>query len=375
VRLGFGRIARGEIRTRLVLRGRVWPGGSAQPIEDGLVVVGADGLIRAVGPAGDVPAGELVDEDEVLAGLQSPAGWIGPGIVDAHVHLELSAPAAALRGGVVAVRDLGCPPDRVHRWRTPAGSPGAPKVATSGPLLTAPGGYPSRGWGTEGFAAFIDEAEQTRSLVSGLAEGGVDVIKLAIEPAVGPAPDAALCREVVAAAAAAGRAVVAHALDASAVETALEAGVAELAHVPTEPLPDSLVTGIAEAGMSVVSTLHIHEGATTREDVVDNASRLLAAGVTLRYGTDSGSGGSRAGADVRELELLTDTGLDRMRAMVTATELAAGAAGFERVDGPSGRLQPGEPAALVVLDGDPREEWRHWRRPHLVLVGRQYLRR
>jgi imidazolonepropionase-like amidohydrolase len=240
-------------------------------------------------------------------------------------------------------------------WRGTA----VPRVQVAGPLLTAPGGYPSTSWGRDGFAAFIDDPDQTRRLVTGLA-GQVDVVKLALEPRSGPVPTPAVCAAVVEAAHEAGRDVACHALSLDMVERALDAGVDELAHTPIEQLPAELVTRIAAAGIRVVSTLHTFVAGGDGRAAVANAAALAAAGVPLRYGTDLGNAGIRAGADVRELELLAHkVGLGADAALRAATE----------------PIRLGSTVGLVVLDADPRADPGAWRYPRAVAVGGTLLLR
>jgi imidazolonepropionase-like amidohydrolase len=245
-------------------------------------------------------------------------------------------------------------------------------VAIAGPLLTAPGGYPSRSWGAAGFAGFLDDPAQTERLVAGLTEAGVDVVKLALEPSAGPVPSAEICRVVVATAALHGLSVVAHALTVPAVEQALDAGVAELAHTPTEPLPAEIVQRIAERRVSVTSTLHAFADRAPTAGLLDNAGRLLEAGVVMHYGTDLGNHGIAPGVDPKELDLLADTGLGRAGALRMATSSAA--AGLAAVDAPNGRIEPGRPAALVALAADPLQRPAAWRRPIAVVAGGQIAR-
>ncbi|MDQ6648930.1 MAG: hypothetical protein M3Z02_02230, partial [Actinomycetota bacterium] len=96
----------------VALFGRVWPGGAAPAYDDGVVVVSPDGLVAAMGPVGSVALPEGVRR------LGGAGAWVGPGIVDAHVHLAFGSPAQMLRGGVVGVRDLGAPMAMARRWRT-----------------------------------------------------------------------------------------------------------------------------------------------------------------------------------------------------------------------------------------------------------------
>ena len=325
--------------TPVVLRGRVWVGDGAE-LTEGVVVVDKDGMVRACGEAGavDVPPDATTID----------AAWVGPGLVDAHVHLAFGDPAEMLAGGVVAVRDLGAPPADAVRWRRLA----APKVEVAGPLLTAPGGYPSRTWGSGGFAAFVDEPDQAERLVTGLAPQ-VDVVKLALEPAGGRVPSLEVAAGVVAAAHAAGRDVTAHALTVAMVERALDAGVDELAHLPVEPLPDELLQRLVSEHVNVVTTMETLMRDASRA-VVDNAAAIASAGGTLLYGTDLGNAGTKPGADPAELKLLADeVGLGADGALRAATE----------------PIVVGEPAALVALADDPRNDWRAYRHPVAVLVG------
>ena len=146
------RIERG-VDGPLVFRAPLWVGDGTFH-DDGRVVV-ERGVVTALGAAVQV---------EVPSGAEEfDAGWVGPGLVDAHVHLAFGDSDHVLAGGVVAVRDLGAPPADAARWR----KLDAPRVAVAGPLLTAPGGYPSRSWGSAGFAAFIDDADQATASSAG----------------------------------------------------------------------------------------------------------------------------------------------------------------------------------------------------------------
>ena len=322
--------------------GRLWCG-DGREYEHGRVVVDDRGDVVALGDAAEVAV--------PFGALEIESAWIGPGLVDAHVHLAFGSPEDIMARGVVAVRDLGAPPHKAMTWRELS----APRVQVAGPLLTAPGGYPSQSWGRDGFAAYVDDIEQTKRLVQGLATQ-VDVVKLALEPRGGPVPSAAIATAIVETAHAAGREVSCHALSVDMVERALDAGVDELAHTPLEPLHAALVDRIAVARVRVISTLHTH---LRGSEVVGNAAALVSAGVVVRYGTDLGNAGIKPGADVRELGLLARTGLGPEGTLSAATEpIRAGAA-----------------AGLVALLDDPREQPRTWLQPHAVMVGSTLLLR
>ncbi len=68
----------------------------------------------------------------------------------------------------------------------------------------------------------------------------------------------------------------------------------------------------------------------------------------------------------RELEMLVESGLTPMEALVAATRTGAQFLGRERE---LGTLEPGKLADLVILDADPLENISNTRRVHLVMAG------
>src|SRR4051794_12891687 len=103
--------------------GHLWLG-DGRELQQGRVVIDSAGVVTAAGNAGEV---------EVPYGaLEVDAAWIGPGLVDHHVHLAFGAPEDIVSRCVVSVRDLGAPPMDALRWR----ELDAPRVQVAGPLLT-----------------------------------------------------------------------------------------------------------------------------------------------------------------------------------------------------------------------------------------------
>lgn len=339
--------------TDVVLRGRLWRGADDDPAGagDGCVVIDAAGVVTAAGPVADV---DVPDDRPQLGG---PDAWIVPGVRDAHVHLAFGDPRDVLAGGVVAVRDLGAPLHRCAGWR----ALGAPLVDVAGEIVTAPGGYPSRGWGADGFARFVDGEAAAGDAVDALVAGGAAVVKLAFEPHGGPVLTPAAAAAVVARAHAHGRPAVAHALTAEMVHRALDAGCDELVHLPTERLPAELVDRLAAGPVTVTSTLWTFHAEGAGAAALANAEALLAAGVPLRYGTDLGNTGTRPGVEPEELRLLAAAGLGPAGALRLAT---AGWPGREAAP-----ITAGAPAALVLLPADPVADPTGWRRPLAVVAG------
>lgn len=347
-----------------MLRGRLWPGGGEPVIDDAVVVVDVDGVVTAYGPA------HLVDLPEGVTVVRG--GWVGPAVVDAHAHLAFGSVTEMTNGGVLGVRDLGAPVEDACRWRS---DDAFGTVAVSGPILTAPGGYPSRSWGARGFARFLGSPPEAHRAVGSLVEAGVDVLKVALEPAGGlPVLSLDVVSAVVGAAHQAGLGVVCHALSAELVTLALDAGVDELAHMPVERLPTHVVARLALAGVPVVSTLRTltAAGGQTEQSVLANARALVGAGVPVVYGTDLGNTATTTGVDAAELALLADAGLGPEGALRAATE------GSAAVHGLRGRRQVtvrvGQPAQVVVLSEDPLVAPSSWAAPVALVSGTEVVR-
>ena len=355
----------------IAFAGTIWLGGSTEP-EPGVLVLDSAGRVAELRRSRDGLPADL----RVLGGAEH---WVVPGLVDAHVHLGFDPTAppdpygrfsiSGTQTGLVGLRDLGAPMAWAGRWRTGHRPclPGVPFIAVSGPILTAAGGYPSRSWGSAGYAEFVSSPAQARWVVQRLAAAGVDLIKLALEPGSQrwPVPEPRVVRAITDAAHAAGLPVVAHALTVEMVNRAIDAEVDELAHTPTERLPAPVVERIAAGNLRVTSTLQTFFANGEGRDAAANAADLVAAGVRLSYGTDLGNAGTRPGVDSRELDRLAAAGLGRLGALRAATEWSATAAGMRLR---TGLLAVGRPAALVLLPSSPLVEPGVFRTPSAVYV-------
>ena len=286
----------------------------------------ADGHIVAVGAGvrGDLPAVDVSGR------------WIAPSFIDSHVHLAYLPEADALvDGGIAGAVDLAAPLSFL------AALPGAPQVIASGPMVTAIGGYPTRGWGSGGYGIECADAADATAAVDTLVKAGARVVKLPI------GDDPALSSEALVAAAdaahAAGLKVAAHALGDADAATAAAVGVDVLAHTPLEPLAAGTLD--AWRGRAVVSTLAAFGGSA---GAVGNLAALRASGVTVLYGTDFGNSRT-AGIDPAELTLMRAAGLDGAAILAAGTLVPAEYWGFADL----GAVAPGKAADLLVLDADP----------------------
>jgi imidazolonepropionase-like amidohydrolase len=303
------------------------------------------------GRPGDVP-----EADEEMVG-----DWfLIPGVIDHHVHIGLSDPRAVLRGGVTACRDLAWPPDRIFELAdiSQATEFDGPAVVAAGPMITTPGGYPSRaGWCPAGGWVEVDDAEEAAEAVAGIAAQDPAVIKVSMNAEAGPVLSDRALVAVCETAHARGLAVTAHVQGPGQVDRALGAGVDELAHCPwTERLAEETIEALARR-TGVVSTLDIHSYGrrTPALDVaLDNLRRFAEAGGRVRYGTDLGNGPIPPGIDAREAALLADAGLNTA-AILRAMTFSG--------------LRPGAEADLVGLGWDPFEGLRAFGEVRLVVRG------
>jgi imidazolonepropionase-like amidohydrolase len=300
------------------------------------------------------PAWEAPEAEEEIRG-----DWfLMPGGVDHHVHIGLSDPRAVLRGGVTFVRDLAWPPRDIFPLAdiSQATDFDGPVIVAAGPMITAPGGYPSRaGWCPAGGWLEVRRAEEGEAAVARVAGYDPAVVKVALNAEAGPTLSDAALVAVCDAAHRRGLAVTAHVQGRGQTERALGAGVDELAHCPwAESLSDELIAALARR-VAMVSTLDIHSyGRDTPElrTATDNLRRFAAAGGRVRYGTDLGNGPIPPGIHSGETGHLAGAGLS------TETILRAMT---------SGPLRAGSTADVVGLRTDPFEDEEAFGRVALVV--------
>lgn len=272
-------------------------------------------------------------------------GFLMPGVADRHVHIRLADPGAVLLGGVTVVRDLAWVPEEIFALADASELPSftGPLIRSVGPMLTAPGGYPtSEAWAPPGTGRELADPQDAAAAVAELAGRGAAAIKVSLNAEAGPTPSDAELAAIVQSAHERALPVTAHVQGHGQAERAVGAGIDEFAHTPwTERLPDRLVETAART-MRMVSTLDIHSfGEVTfgLRTACDNLVRFRAAGGAVVYGTDLGNGSIPPGVHVREALLLHEA--VRMTPEEVLVAMTAG------------RLAADGPADLIVLGSDP----------------------
>jgi imidazolonepropionase-like amidohydrolase len=321
----------------------VLAGPELAPVEDGVIAL-RDGTIAAVGSRlrMEVPAGAEVHD--------ASGSTIVPGLIDAHVHIGFFAPKDVLIGGVTTVRDLAWPPEIIFPLARRSAAPAfpGPQIFAAGPMLTAPGGYPTRAaWAPDGTGAEISSIDDVLEVVRHLGRERAAIVKVALNPDAGPVLDAPTLTTIVKEAHAAGLKVTAHVSGIAELEKAMDCGIDELAHLPmgADVIPDTLVQGMVERRMAVVPTLAIRSGRERRVAVANLERFVHEAGVVV-YGTDLGNAGVRPGIDRTEVALMARAGMAPLEIIRSATVGSAAWLGLSD----RGVIAPGKRADLVALD-------------------------
>lgn len=339
---------------RLRLTGPLLPGGDHRSIDidSGVVVASSTGR-------------PPVDEVPTLA------GWLVPGLVDAHCHIGLGPDGAVGRAesraqaltdrdsGALLLRDAGSPADT--RWVDE--QPDLPRLIRAGRHIAAPRRY------YRGFAAEVEPADLTEEVRRQAArgDGWVKVVADWIDRASG---DLAPCwtppqlADAVRAAHAAGARLTVHVFGEDAMPGVLAAGVDGIEH--GIGLSREQLQIVAERGIALVPTrvqianfeafarqgegryprwaAHMRALHARADSLVARASE---AGVAVYAGTDAG-GINPHGLLPREVAMLATAGMGPTAALGAASWRARRWLG--RDDG----VSPGSSADLIVYPDDPR---------------------
>lgn len=400
---------------------RLFDGSGTPPLEDAAVLI-EDGTVRSIGSQAAVRAPDGASATEVDYGDAT----ILPGLVDAHTHMMspgdgtlgddvaleddeiLLLRAArnarhALESGVTTARENGSK-HRVGfalKEGISRGLASGPEMVISGRPVTITGGHM---WycGSE-----ADGEVAVRHEVRSLIKEGADFIKIM---ATGgstrssfenlPSYSVAELRVAHEEAHRFGKLSAAHCANAAGVANALEAGIDMIIHCVFEDefgrygWRQDLADRLAAAGAWVNPTLHVvragieasetamrtsgatpeQEGeldATKRslEHRMEATGRLASMGVGITAGSDSPWAHYAPGLFVREIEILAESGLSNLEALVSATSGAARSIG--RGDR-AGLLSPGRAADVVVVDGNPVADLRQlWHVRDVFKAGRR----
>jgi imidazolonepropionase-like amidohydrolase len=380
---------------RLLIRDACLADGHDQKLQLGVSLFIDEGRIAWLSPEERDPG-----DAEVLDG---GGATIVPAFVDAHSHLTMpggshwidrgSDPPESLRqvarqnaarlvqAGVLWARDVGSPagPDgraiSLAVRAEMAGKRAAPYIRVAGTWIAKDGYLP--------MTVAVADGNGLRDAALAQLDAGADFVKIMLDP-----PDRSdHCpftvddvRGAVVAVHARGRRITAHATILDGARVGAEAGVDSIEH--GMELDDEVAAAMTRNDVALVSTLSVLASWATFEQTTrlerftadEGKRRLLArreaafaaiaaarkAGVRIAAGSDFGGGSVRAGHLAWEVEQMVLAGLPPHEALAAVTWRGGELLGVEH----AGRLQPGDPADLVLVHGDPLSDpaalWRVW---------------
>ena len=391
-------------------------GTGAPPVPDGALLVEA-GRIAAVfqgaPPQGAVPPDAAV--------LECPGCTLMPGLIDAHVHLNLPgdgstleevvretdgvlaataafASARALAAGITTVRDVGAARRTVFDVRRAQrlGHGNGARILACGQPLTITGGHT---WYLGGEA---DGEDALRRKVREMAKLGADFIKVMASgggtlgtqswlPSYRAEELAAITGE----AHRMGLKVAMHCLCAASTDAAIEAGADHIEHAGfiadasgrQEYVPataDRLarsgipVSGTLAVGGTAVAAMERLETRTPAEQAfldrwrhslavnLDQFHRMLEAGVRFVAGTDAGWRFTTIESLPMEMRLMQEGGMSATAVLASATGDCARALG---IDTEVGTLRPGRAADVIAVPGNPADDLRRLEDVRMVMQG------
>ncbi len=328
------------------------------------------------------PYDETSWNDQVLK--ESQAERVARAVVHARKTLE---------AGFTTARDLGTEgagyADVGLKAAIEKGVVPGPRLLVAGPAIVATGSY-----GPKGFAGHVrvplgaEEADGHDDLIRTVRRqigGGADLIKVYADYRWGPAGEAmpTFSQEelnlIVETARSSGRPVVAHAATAEGMRRAALAGVQTIEH--GDGGTPEVFRLMAERGVALCPTLAAAEaimqyrgwekGAAPAPERIRQKraafKAALEAGVTIVAGGDAGV--FPHGDNVRELELMVEYGMPPLEVLRAATSVNARVFGLDD----RGRIAPGLPADLLIVEGDPAADIRALRRVRAVMKGGQWV--
>ncbi len=392
--------------------------GSGSPARIETVIISGNRIVT-VSDHAEIPAGAHI--------IDAAGETLLPGLFDLHTHLNSSGTDAAddlgkvlkayLVCGVTTVNDYSVYGEMVAPLRAmqSSGVLVGPKVNFAIRLGTPEGHGAEFGWG-DYFTQLVSTPAQAHAAMKRILPYKPDVIKVFTDGwRYGRGADLTSMNvqtlsAIVEDAHKAGLKVFTHTVTLRGAKIAARAGVDVLAHgVGDTPVDAELISLLKKSGTGYVSTLATYEPPTDRalsprlmalldpEDrqfaqreterysaappnpaimqrwhfLQENIRRLSAAGIPIGLGTDAGVTETYHGwSTLHEMELLVDSGLTPMQAIVAGTGTSARLVGE---DNDRGTIAPGKIADLLLVKGSPDQNIAEIEQTSAVFQGGKQL--
>jgi imidazolonepropionase-like amidohydrolase len=417
-----------ESRVKAIIGAVLIDGNGGPPITDSVVVV-AGSKIRGAGLRANVPIPQEADK------IDGSGKFITPGLIDLHVHLgSRGGPKfnaadytrerieknlnTYLYFGVTTVRSMGTDREAGFAVRKAErdGTLLSTRLFLAGRGFTAPGGHPSQEVGD--IARQTNDPDDARRQVQELARQQVDCIKIWVDDLHGKGPKIkpAVIDAIIEEARKFNIPVTAHIGTLADTEHLVNAGAAGFLHMirDTEDIPQEFLAKLHALQIPFAPTLVRQElgwlyaqhpellndpdaahtldpdileavrNATRGkqgspdshadyERAVHNTKRMAAAGVPIGVGSDGGSASDFPGLmTLRELELLVEAGLSPVEVVTAATR--TGALALRKLD-ELGTVEAGKRADLLLLNANPLEDVRNFRKIEQVMLEGEWVDR
>ncbi len=344
-------------RATLVLtNGILIDGTGTDPLPDATIVLNGPEIV-AVGPSGDVGIPERTET------IDLQGATILPGFINAHVHDAYSRAnlEAWAFDGVTTVRDEGILshaqtlPQLIAARDTEWSGPECARLVSGGWMISAPGGY---GW------LYVSSPEEGRQTVLDELDEGADLIKIAAEDGYGSATNLPLMSfdeltAMVAAAHERGVPVSAHITESEFMQTVVDAGVDDVAHVPWSYAPEALLQQMIVEDVYLVTTLTVMEAYGSLAGAQSNLGRFASAGGRVAMGNDytdipqNGFDHFELGMPMHEITRMAGAGMSNAQIIVASTMNAAHVC---NLGDDLGTLEVGKVADVLVVNGDPLQD-------------------
>jgi len=354
---------------------------------DGYKIIKNRSILIVDGKIAQIDAPEAF-KTEVSRVIDLDDATVLPGIIELHAHLKYKnvPPETVLRHGITTIRDLGGP---MHQA---VGGKGDLRVLTSGPIITAVGGYPIPSLGAKNIAIAVATEQEARQAVQRLVKGGAVVIKIALEPggelgapwsshhghgsehnvnhkhhknlpSLWPLLSTDIVKAVVDEAHKLNKKVTAHIGEEKGAEIAINAGVDEWSHLPCAKIPVSLLKKAVEQKVKIVTTL---DTLSKCSGILQNVEVLTDLGADFLYGAEIAHPDIPWGVDGQELMYMKHKmKMSALEVLSTATAKAGQHLNIPML----GTLQVGAPADIIAVKGNALENFKYLEHPDLVISG------
>jgi imidazolonepropionase-like amidohydrolase len=351
----------------LVITGGLLIDGTGSLPDEDVVVVVLNGRIAEIGPKTKV---KIPDDSKVI---DVNGGTVLPGFINAHVHRAYNPHQlqAWAESGVTTVRDLAAyPPFSFYETRNNLNKdPKNARLVAAGPQMTAgfvPRGYPS--------SVFVYTVEQARAESERILREGADLLKIMLESNWGnQVMSEEVARAIVETAHRQGKKVSAHISLSRDIETVVNVGVDDLAHMALDKVPNELLKKVVDAGIYWTPTIEMWKGFVLKGIApdtyfLDNLGRFAKAGGKVALGTDYGGGPFQfeLGMPMKEIQWMHEAGMSPSDIIISATKNAAEVCGLGRE---LGTLEQGKIADIFIIEGNPLKDLNNLTNVKIVIKG------